>query len=79
MKKNPLETFMPFLIIGFAIALLVGLFFIIANVLVWGILIAGVLWLGVTLRQLFLTKFGHGLKSKSKSKHKGIIIDHDKK
>ncbi len=77
MKNNPLEAFMPYLIIGFAIALMVGLFFIIANVLIWGLLIAGILWLGVTLRQLILAKFGH--LSKKKSKHKGIIIEHDRK
>lgn len=77
MNKNPLEAFMPYLIIGFAIALMVGLFFIIANVLIWGIVIAGILWIGVTLRQFVLTKFGH--LSKTKSKHKGIIIEHNRR
>ena len=76
MRKNPLEAFMPYLIIGFAIALMVGLFFIIANVMIWGLLIAAVLWLGMAIRQFVLSKLGY--LAKSKSKHKGIIIEHDK-
>lgn len=66
---------MPFLIIGFSIALIVGLFFIIANVVVWGFIIAGILWAGVSLQQLYQSKFGT---IKKKSKHKGIIIEHEK-
>lgn len=66
---------MPFLIIGFSIALIIGLFFIIANVILWGVMIAGVLWVAVTLKQLYQNKFGSVTR---RSKHKGIIIEHDK-
>ena len=75
MRNKFVETFMPFLIVGFAIALMVGLFFIIANVLVWGFVIAGVLWLAVTARVFFLKKFGT---AKTGKKHKGVIIEHDR-
>ena len=77
MRNKHINTFMPFLIVGFTIALIISLFFIIAHVIIWGIFIAGILWVGVALKQLYQRKFGQ-VKHKSKSKHKGIIIEHDK-
>lgn len=67
-----LENIIPFLVIGVAIALLVGLLFMFSYILVWGILIGGVLWL-INLGKEYL------FPNEEKKKDSGRIIEHDDK
>ncbi len=39
-----LENIVPFLMLGIAIALVIGLFIMFSYVLIWGLLIGGILW-----------------------------------
>ena len=74
MKNKYIEKFIPFLMFGFAIAIMIGLLVIIGYVFVWGLVIAGVLWIISSLKNLYQSKFGT---SKTTSNHKGVIIEHD--
>lgn len=49
--KKILESLIPFLVVGVAIALCIGLLFMFFSVAVWGLLIGGVLWLGALAKQ----------------------------
>lgn len=79
--KKFLEPFTPFLILGFTIAFFIGLLYIIAHVLIGGILIAGALWAFSYIKQLWQS---HQTNSSStpepktrRHKHRGIVIEHD--
>lgn len=67
-----LETLVPFILIGIAIALFVGLLIMFSYVLVWGLLIGGILWL-IALAKQFL------FPSNSTKPSEGRIIEHDDK
>lgn len=70
-----IESLAPYLIIGVAIALLVGILIMLSYVLVWGLLVGVVLW-GIVRIKLFLTQ------KSSSTIQSGRIIeyeDHDKK
>lgn len=61
----------PYFILGFAIALLVGIFILLSYVLVWGLLIGVVLWLVARIK-LYLKQ------KPDLTEHKtGRIIEHD--
>ncbi len=74
MKNKYIEAFMPFLIIGLTLAFIISLFFIIAHVFIWGLVIAAVLWIATQLKNLYDQKFGS---PKAGQKHKGRVIEHD--
>ncbi len=66
----------PFILLGIAIALAIGVFIVFSYVLVWGLLIGGVLW-GISA----LIQYFRSLSSDSDNDMgptKGRIIDHDK-
>ncbi|MCE3045235.1 MULTISPECIES: hypothetical protein [Legionella] len=63
------QTLIPFLLLGIAISLLVGLFIMFSYVLVWGILIGGTLWIFATIKRLIFP-------SKNVAKTSGRIIEH---
>ncbi|KTC72415.1 hypothetical protein Lbir_1190 [Legionella birminghamensis] len=63
------QTLIPFLLLGIAISLLVGLFIMFSYVLVWGILIGGTLWIFATIKRLLFP-------SKKVVKTSGRIIEH---
>ena len=69
---NKLQTFfeqlIPFIILGIAIALVVGLFIMLSYVLVWGLIIGGVIWLVAMIKNYFY---------KAKTSDKGRVIEHD--
>ncbi|HHT0592490.1 TPA: hypothetical protein ACTXXA_000351 [Legionella anisa] len=80
-EKSPLgkifENLVPFLVAGVAIALFFGLLFMFSYVLVWGLLIGGILWLGATIKQyLFPSK---STQTEEINKSQGRIIEHDDK
>ncbi|MCA0402567.1 MAG: hypothetical protein LCH30_02095 [Proteobacteria bacterium] len=70
-----LESLVPFLILGFAAALVISLFIMLSYVLVWGLLIGAVLWGLYSIKNyLFPGETAKPIKS-----HKGRIIEHDDK
>ena len=70
--QTALEHVMPFLIIGVAVALFIGLFIMLSYVVVWGLFIGAILWLIFWLKDFFTVK------SKT-PKSKGRVIEHDDK
>ncbi|HRD68822.1 MAG: hypothetical protein Q8M40_04195 [Legionella sp.] len=72
--KKILESLIPFLVVGVAIALCIGLLFMFFSVAVWGLLIGGVLWLGALAKQ-YLFPGTQAVEKKSN----GRIIEHNNK
>jgi Na+-transporting methylmalonyl-CoA/oxaloacetate decarboxylase gamma subunit len=73
MKKssaNLLETLIPFMVMGIAIALFIGLFILMSYVLVWGIVIGGILWLVAFIKNKFFPS------PKRTEKKQGRVIDY---
>ncbi|MDP1602165.1 MAG: hypothetical protein Q8M03_02785 [Legionella sp.] len=68
--QQMLQTLIPFLLIGVALSLIVGLVIMFSYVLLWGILIGGVLWIISVIKNfLFPTK--------ALTKTEGRIIEHN--
>lgn len=67
-----LETLVPFVVLGMAIALFIGLLFMFSYILVWGLLIGGALWLVAVVKSYLFP-------NESASKEKGRVIEHDDK
>jgi hypothetical protein len=72
--QNLLENLIPYLMLGFAIALIIGLFIMFSYLLIWGILIGGVLWVFSLFKNLFSPN-----SPKAKIESKGRIIEHNNK
>ena len=66
------EHIMPFIMIGMAMALLIGLLFVFSYVLVWGFLIGGLLWIITAAKQYLFP-------NDTSRKEEGRIIEHDDK
>ena len=69
-RPNFVEQLIPFLIIGVAIALLIGVFIMLSYALVWGLLIGAILWGIVRIKAFFK-------KPSAEEKTSGRIIEHD--
>lgn len=68
--KKIIESLIPFMLIGVAIALCVGLLLLFFSIAIWGLVIGGVLWLATLVKQYLFP-------SPSKaSKEEGRIIEH---
>jgi hypothetical protein len=67
-----LESLIPFIVLGIAIALFIGLLFMFSYVVVWGLLIGGALWL-ITVVKEYVSPSEHS------KKEKGRVIEHDDK
>lgn len=72
--KKVIETLIPFIIIGVAIALFVGLLFMFFYIALWGLLIGGVLWLAAMAKNYFFPA-----KATTSPKDQGRIIEHNDK
>lgn len=67
------ENLLPFVLVGVAIALVIGLLFMFFYIAVWGLIIGGVLWLIALVKQyLFPDK-------SIKNEEEGRVIEHDDK
>ncbi|BCA96721.1 hypothetical protein TUM19329_30820 [Legionella antarctica] len=67
------ENLLPFVVVGVAIALFIGLLFMFFYIAVWGLIIGGVLWLIALAKQyLFPDK-------STRKEDEGRIIEHDDK
>ncbi|MDF1677835.1 MAG: hypothetical protein P1U32_03985 [Legionellaceae bacterium] len=72
--KHFFQQLPPFILLGVAIALAIGIFVVFSYVLVWGLLIGAVLW-GVNS----LIQYVRGARSNEPPKTtKGRVIDHDR-
>lgn len=74
MKKTVQQIFeplVPFIILGVAIALIIGLLIMLSYVLVWGIVLGGILWLAVIVKNLLFPPH-------TADKNEGRVIEHDK-
>jgi hypothetical protein len=69
--KSFLERFMPFLVIGVAIVVGIIGIFLLSYVIIWGAVIAGVLYLITWISNKFK-------KTPQAAEHKGRTIDHEK-
>lgn len=67
-----IENLMPFVIVGVAIALFIGLLFMFFYIAVWGLIIGGVLWLATLVKQYLFP-------NNSPKKEEGRVIEHDNK
>lgn len=68
--KQMLEQLPIFIVLGVAIALVVGLFIMLSYVVIWGLVIGAVIWLVMMLKNyLFPTS--------PADKNEGRIIEHD--
>ncbi len=72
MRNKYLESLVPFLMIGFVIAAVIGLIVMISYVLIWGLLIGSILWLVALVKEKFFPQ-----PEKKKGSHKGRVIDYD--
>lgn len=69
--KKILESLVPFLVAGVAIALCIGLLFMFFSVAIWGLIIGGALWLAALAKQYFFPS------SPNANKDEGRVIEHD--
>ena len=63
----------PYIILGIAIACIMGLFILSYYMLLWGLMIGFILWLCALFKRYFLSE------QPPAKKNKGRIIDHDTK
>jgi len=68
--KQMLEQLPTFIVLGIAIAIIIGLFIMLSYVLVWGLLLGAIIWLVVMIKNYFFPPT-------SQDKHTGRIIEHD--
>jgi hypothetical protein len=74
--KKILESLVPFVFIGVAIALCIGLLFMFFSIAVWGLIIGGILWLASLAKQFFFPSTA-ATPGSSVVKEEGRIIEHD--
>lgn len=72
--KKGIENIIPFLILGIAIAFLVGIFIMFSYVLFWGLIVGAVLWGFNFLKTLI---FPERKSSNIPAEKKGRIIEHE--
>lgn len=72
--RKLIESIVPFMLLGVAISLIIGLFIMFSYVLVWGIFIGGIFWLGSLAKNYFFPN-----ENASPTKKQGRIIEHDSK
>ena len=70
--KAIFEQLTPFLLIGIAIALIIGLFIMLSYVLLWGFVLGAIIWAGFSIKNYLFP-------SHPTEKNEGRIIDHDDK
>ena len=72
MFGQALITLVPYIMLGVAIACIIGLFILSYYLLLWGLIIGATLWVFALLKRYLFSE------KQAIKKHKGRIIDHDK-
>lgn len=71
-KLQPtIDQLIPYLVLGIAIALAVGLFIVLTHVIFWGVIIGGLIWLGLVIKNALFPS------SSSPDSNEGRVIEHD--
>ena len=70
--KQMIELLPTFIVIGIALALITGLFIMLSYVLVWGLILGGILWIGMLIKNYLFP-------SAAMTKNEGRIIEHQDK
>ena len=65
-----LEQLPSFIVLGISIVLVINILILLLHVMTWGIVIGCIIWLFITLKNMFFSP-------RVPKKHKRIIIDHD--
>ena len=65
-----LQTLIPFIMLGIVAALCIGFIIMFSSILIWGIFIGGLLWIGALAKSFFFP-------DKDLSKSEGRIIEHN--
>jgi len=68
--RELLEQFVPFVVLGIAITLAIGLFFILFHAIFWGIVLGGIIWLAMVIKQYLFP-------NNKSTKPDGRIIEHN--
>ncbi|MFA5960206.1 MAG: hypothetical protein WC785_06790 [Tatlockia sp.] len=74
--QKSLEGLVPYLMLGIAIALVIGLFIMFSYVVVWGLLIGALLWLVSVVRTYLFPVKPTQVELK---RRKGRVIEHEDK
>ena len=69
--KQLSTQFMPFIILGISLTVVIGLMILLFYVFVWGVLLGALIWLGMKIKNYFSPP------PAATTKHKGRIIEHD--
>lgn len=69
-------TVLPYLVLGIAVALILGLFIMLSYVLLWGIMIGGILWAVAAIKKYVASITGKDTPI-VKSQKRGRTIEHD--
>jgi len=70
--EKKIQSLAPYLVLGIAIALCVGLFILFSYLILWGLVLGGVIWLIDFFRRFFFSP-----KPKKKPETQGRVIEHD--
>jgi len=68
--QRVLEQFTPFIVLGIAIALMVGLLILFSYLFIWGLLIGAIIWVVMVIKHFFSQK-------SPPKKTEGRVIEHD--
>ncbi len=67
--KELFEQLLPFIVLGVAIALIIGLFIMVSYVLIWGLVLGGIIWIGMVVKNFLFP-------SEAPEKKEGRVIEH---
>ena len=67
--KELFEQLVPFIVLGVAIALIIGLFIMVSYVLIWGLVLGGIIWIGMVVKNFLFP-------SETTEKKEGRVIEH---
>lgn len=68
--QQVVQAIVPFMVIGIAISLVVGLLIMFSYVLVWGVFLGGILWIAAIIKNFLFPP-------KPLDKNESRIIEHD--
>jgi hypothetical protein len=71
-KQQIYEQIIPFIILGIATAVVIGLFIMLSYALIWGVILGGIFWLASLVKNYLFP-------SAVKATKAGRIIEHDDK
>lgn len=78
--KSIIKQLPPFIVLGIAIALMISLLIFFSYVVLWGLLVGGVLWIIMAVKQfLFPENTPPQKESRIAKKKEGRVIEHEER